>query len=185
MKFGLHDPVTYLLAFTMHVSPSSILLSQYYVNTISGPVFKYNYRSIYFRGNTTYLSTGEMRWSSIIADNQNLTIHSWCPNDACQLIQQHGQPHHPDWTIEHNETDQQEPQQKQGVPRHQGAADSSSRPVTQIRRINYAYIKCPSAGYDTSYLTRPAPVPQGLVRATWGDEPSVEGQVLQFFCGVG
>ena len=107
-----------------------------------------------FSGTTTWYPTGGIRWSSIEEDFRGPTINSWSLSDACQLIQQHGQPHHPDWTIQHDDTDQQEPQQTQGVTTHQGAAGSGSSPGTQIRHVERVHLYIPSAGEDdTSYST--------------------------------
>ena len=106
-----------------------------------------------FSGETTWYPTRGNRWSSLKEDRYGPTICSWSPADACQLIHQHRQPHHPTWTIQHDDTHQQEPQQTQGVTTHQGAAGSRSSQGTQIRHVNRVYLHIPSAGEGTSYST--------------------------------
>ena len=106
-----------------------------------------------FSGTTTWYPTGGIRWSSIKEENSGPTIYSWSLSDVPQLIQQHGQPHHVKWTILHDDTDQQEPQQTQGVTRHQGAAGSRSSPGTQIRHVGLVDLHIPSAGKYTSDST--------------------------------
>ena len=95
------------------------------------------------------------------------TLHCWSPVDACELIHQHGQPHYPDCTIQHDDTDQPGPHHTQEVTTHEGAADS--RRVEKNIKIHI-----PSAGRDTSYSTStgcwgPPPADQLLSPQAWSE----------------
>ena len=118
-----------------------------------------------------WYATGGMRWSAIKEDQDGVRIHSWSPADVCQLIQQHGQPYHPDWPTQHVDTSQ-ELEQTQNINRQLGVVDRRTRAETFIRQIGEITIYIPSSGKDTSYSTfswGPPPADQLLSPQTWSE----------------
>ena len=115
-----------------------------------------------------------MRWSPIQEHHDRLTIHCWCLSDACQLVQQHGQPYHSKWNVLHDKTDhdQKEAQQRQGVSR-QAAADRRSSSGTHIISGTIS-VSIPSVGPNIPYSTYTdrwgaPPAEQLLSPQAWSD----------------
>ena len=92
-----------------------------------------------------------MRWSAIEEARAGPIIYCWSLVDACQLIQQHGPPHHLDWPILHADTYQQGPHQVHGLSHHRGAAGSGSSSKKGISHLKEICICVPSASLGGSY----------------------------------
>ena len=145
-----------------------ILLSSLFL-TLSPAHHIHKVLFIYFSQGKTWYTHGGTRWTAIGLNEKALAIYCWTPADACQLIQQHGQPHHPDWNTNiddrgwslsnvahrllHWQRAGGEEEEQPSPARHEGAANRRGRPETPGRHVMAIVINIPSASVSSSYAT--------------------------------